>query len=72
MKDGTAMSSHLNDFNSIFGQLSAQGVEFNDSLKALFLLITLPESWDTFRTTINNSATLDGLTSAMVESSLLH
>ena len=42
------MSSHLNDFNTIFSQLSAQDVEFKDSVKALFLLITLPESWDIF------------------------
>ena len=48
MKEGTAMSSHLNDFNTIFSQLSAQDVEFQDSVKALFLLITLPESWDIF------------------------
>ena len=44
MKDGTPMSSHLNEFNTIFSQLSAQEVEFEDSVKALFLLITLPES----------------------------
>lgn len=50
MKEGTTMSSHLNDFNTIFSQLSAQEVEFDDSVKALFLLITLSESWDIFRT----------------------
>ena len=40
-------------------------------MKALFLLITLPESWDTFRTAISNSALASGLTSANVESNLL-
>ena len=34
MKDGTPMSSHLNEFNTIFSQLSAQEVEFEDSVKA--------------------------------------
>ena len=40
-------------------------------MKALFLLITLPERWDTFRTAISNSAQASGLTSVNVESSLL-
>ena len=41
-------------------------------MKALFLLITLPESWETFCTAISNSApAATGLTSANVESSLL-
>ena len=40
-------------------------------MKALFLLITLPESWDTFRTTISNYAPASGLTFANVESSFL-
>ena len=71
MKDETPMSSHLNEFNTIFSQLSAQEVEFADSVKTLFLLITLPESWDTFRTAISNSTPASGLTSASEESSLL-
>ena len=40
-------------------------------MKALFLLITLPESWDTFQIAISNFAPTSGLTSANVESSLL-
>ena len=71
MKEGTAMSNHLNEFNTIFSNLSAQEIEFSDSVKALFLLITLPESWDTFRTAISNSAPPGGLTEANVSSSLL-
>ena len=65
------MSSHLNEFNTIFSQLSAQEIKFDDSVKAIFLLVTLPESWDTFCTTVSNSAPANGLTSANVESSLL-
>ena len=67
MKDGTSMLSHLSEFNSIFNQVSGQGRELNDSLKALFLLITLPDSWDTFCTTIRMNATADGLSSVTVE-----
>ena len=65
------MSDHLNEFNTIFSQLSVHEVEFQDSVKALFLLITLPESSETFCTAISNSTPAVGLTSANVESSLL-
>ena len=65
------MSNHLNDFNTIYSNLVAQEVEFPDSVKAFFLLITLPDSWDTFRTAISNCALPSGLTEANVASSLL-
>lgn len=70
MKEGTAMSNHLNEFNTIFSQLSAQEIVFSDLVKAMFLLITLPNSWETFRIALSNSVVLDGLTSANVEGSL--
>ena len=50
---------------------TAQGVKFDEPVRAMFLLITLPESWDTFRTPLSNSAPPDGLTIAGVEGSLL-
>ena len=37
----------------------------------MFLLVTLPESWDTFRTAISNSVPAGELTNSNVESSLL-
>ena len=60
MKDGTNMSSHLNDFNYIFGQLNGQGIDFNDSLLALLLLSMLLKSLDTFKMTIRNLPNVDG------------
>ncbi|MCO5612796.1 hypothetical protein L7F22_067067 [Adiantum nelumboides] len=71
MKESTLMSAHLNEFNTILSQLQAQEVEFKDSVKAMFLLVTLPDLWDTFRTAISNSAPPDGLKCTDVESSLL-
>ena len=56
MTKGTSMSNHLNEFNTIFSQLSAQEIKFDDFVKAIFLLVTLPESWDTFRTVVSNFA----------------
>ncbi|MCO5551469.1 hypothetical protein L7F22_004973 [Adiantum nelumboides] len=64
MKEGTSLSNHLNEFNNIFSNLSLQEVEFEDLVKALFLLITLSESWDIFSTTIGNSSSSSGLTLA--------
>ena len=37
----------------------------------MFLLVTLPKSWDTFRIAISNSTPKDGLSSADVEGNLL-
>ncbi|MCO5588718.1 hypothetical protein L7F22_042677 [Adiantum nelumboides] len=71
MKEGTPMSNYLNEFNTIYSQLLAQGVRFDKPVRAMFLLITLPESWDTFRIALSNFAPPDGLTIAGVEGSLL-
>ena len=71
MKDGTSMSNHLSEFNSVFDQVTRQGIELNDSLKALFLLITLLDSWDTFCTTVSTKTATDGLSCIVVEASLL-
>ncbi|MCO5552787.1 hypothetical protein L7F22_006304 [Adiantum nelumboides] len=71
MKEGTPISNHLNEFNTIYSQLPAQSVRFDEPVRAMFLLITLPESWDTFCTALSNSAPPDGLTIAGVEGSLL-
>ena len=71
MKEGTSISSHLNELNSIYGKLVAQEVEFKESMKVLFLLITLPDSWDTFCTTVSTNKAADGLFSVTVEASLL-
>ena len=71
MKEGTSMSNHLNEFHTIFSQLIAQEIIFPNVVKAMFLLITLPDNWDTFRIALSNSITPNGLTSANVEGSLL-
>ncbi|MCO5556761.1 hypothetical protein L7F22_010313 [Adiantum nelumboides] len=41
MKEGTAMSNHLNEYHTTFSQLTAQEIVFPDSVKAMFLLIIL-------------------------------
>ena len=71
MEEGASMNAHLNEFNTIFSQLTTQKIIFEDNVKAMFLLVTLPDSWDTFRTAISNSVPAGELTSTNVESSLL-
>ncbi|MCO5574099.1 hypothetical protein L7F22_027876 [Adiantum nelumboides] len=41
-KETTPMSTHLNEFKTILSELQAQEV------KAMFLLVTFHDSWDTF------------------------
>ncbi|MCO5571212.1 hypothetical protein L7F22_024947 [Adiantum nelumboides] len=56
MKEGSSVNSHLNEFNSLYSeQLTSKGLIFDDEMKAIFLLCSLPVSWDTFNTTISNS-----------------
>ncbi|MCO5579619.1 hypothetical protein L7F22_033476 [Adiantum nelumboides] len=61
MKEGIAMSKHLNEFHTIFSQLTAQKIVFPDSMKAMFLLITLSDNWDTFCMVLSNFFTPEGL-----------
>ncbi|MCO5570053.1 hypothetical protein L7F22_023767 [Adiantum nelumboides] len=56
MKEGSSVSSHLNELNNVFSQLTSKGLNFDDEMKAIFLLCSLPSSWDTFNTAISNSA----------------
>ncbi|MCO5571526.1 hypothetical protein L7F22_025269 [Adiantum nelumboides] len=56
VKEGGTIFGHLNEFNSLFSQLTSQGFDFDYKLKSLFLLCSLSNSWDIFCTTISNSA----------------
>ncbi|MCO5552572.1 hypothetical protein L7F22_006085 [Adiantum nelumboides] len=55
MKEVSSVSSHLNEFNALYLQLTSKGLNFDDEMKAIFLLCSLPASWDTFNTAISNS-----------------
>ncbi|MCO5602073.1 hypothetical protein L7F22_056200 [Adiantum nelumboides] len=71
MEEGDSTNAYLNEFNTIFSQPATQKITFEDNVKSMFLLVTLPESWDTFKTAISNLVPTDELTSINVESSLL-
>ena len=58
-QDGTLMTDHLNTFQGIINQLAGMNIKFEEEVQGLWLLGTLPNSWETFRTSLSNS-TLDG------------
>ncbi|MCO5563638.1 hypothetical protein L7F22_017285 [Adiantum nelumboides] len=71
MKEGSSVSSHLNEFNSLYSQLTSKGLNFDDEMKAIFILCSLLASWDTFNTTISNSTHGGKLAFSDVTSALL-
>jgi hypothetical protein len=56
MKESDSITAHLNDYEGIISQLSAQGMTIDDELKALLLMSTLPQSWETFVMTVCNAS----------------
>ena len=50
---------HLSMFSGVVNQLQGTGLTpFDDKLKAIFLLMTLSDSWETLVVSLLNSATL--------------
>uniref|UniRef100_A0A2N9IPG8 Integrase catalytic domain-containing protein n=1 Tax=Fagus sylvatica TaxID=28930 RepID=A0A2N9IPG8_FAGSY len=56
MAEGTAVAQHLNEFNTITNQLSSVEIEFDDEIRALIVLASLPNSWEAMRMAVSNSA----------------
>ncbi|MCO5592422.1 hypothetical protein L7F22_046425 [Adiantum nelumboides] len=71
MKEGSSVSFHLNEFNALFLQLTLKELNFDDEMKAIFLLCSLPASWDTFNIAISNSTHGGKLAFGDVTSALL-
>ncbi|MCO5560558.1 hypothetical protein L7F22_014173 [Adiantum nelumboides] len=63
--------AHLNEFNSLFNQLTLKGLNLDDEMKTIFLLCSLPSSWDTFCMAISNLAPGGQLVFGDVTSSML-
>ncbi|MCO5570246.1 hypothetical protein L7F22_023965 [Adiantum nelumboides] len=71
MKEGSSVSSHLNEFSALYSQLTSKELNFDDEMKAIFLLCSLAASWDTFNTAISNSTHGGKLAFGDVTSALL-
>lgn len=55
MKEGGSVANHINDFNMIVSQLSSVEINFDDEVKALILMSSLPDSWDSVVVAISSS-----------------
>ena len=55
MKESMPTTSHINTFNRVLAELSSQGLNFEEEVKALALLSSLPASWEIFCTTFANT-----------------
>ncbi|XP_059437679.1 retrovirus-related Pol polyprotein from transposon TNT 1-94 isoform X1 [Corylus avellana] len=56
MAEGTPVAQHLNEFNTITNQLSSMEINFDDEIRALIVLASLPNSWEAMRMVVCNSA----------------
>ncbi|KAA0051598.1 Retrovirus-related Pol polyprotein from transposon TNT 1-94 [Cucumis melo var. makuwa] len=71
-QDGAPMLDHLNKFQGILNQLSRMNIKFEDEIHGLWVLGTLPNSWEIFRASLSNSALNGILSMDLVKSSMLN
>uniref|UniRef100_A0A2N9HJJ4 Reverse transcriptase Ty1/copia-type domain-containing protein n=1 Tax=Fagus sylvatica TaxID=28930 RepID=A0A2N9HJJ4_FAGSY len=50
------MAKYLNEFNTITNQLFFVEIEFDDEIRILIVLASLPNNWEAMRMVVNNSA----------------
>ncbi|KAL6326923.1 hypothetical protein AAG906_012530 [Vitis piasezkii] len=55
MVENASIAQHLNEFNTITNQLSSVEIDFDDEIRALIVLSSLPNSWEVMRMAISNS-----------------
>ena len=71
-KEGSPILDQINDFQGIHDQLLGMGVNFDDEIQGLWLLNTLPDSWETLRVSLTNSATGGKVTMEYAKSGVLN
>jgi hypothetical protein len=55
MSEGGSVVDHLNEFNTVTNQLSFVKVDFDDEVRALLILCSLPERWNGLVMDVSNS-----------------
>ena len=55
MAENASVAQHLNEFNTITNQLSSVEIDFDDEIRALIVLASLPNNWEAMRMAISNS-----------------
>ena len=54
MAKGGSIVDHLNEFNTITSQLSSVGVNFDEEIRALLILCSLPKRWNSLVMVMSN------------------
>jgi hypothetical protein len=54
MSEGGFVADHLNEFNTVTNQLSSVKVDFDDEVRALLILCSLPKSWNDLVMVVSN------------------
>ena len=55
MYENSLVANHLNDFNMVLNMLSSVTIEFDEEVRALLILCSLPESWNSLVMVVSNS-----------------
>jgi hypothetical protein len=55
MSEGGSVADHLNEFNTVTNQLSSVKVDFDDEVRAILILCSLPERWNGLVMAVINS-----------------
>jgi hypothetical protein len=55
MSEGGSVADHLNNFNTVTNQLSSVKVNFDDEVRALLILCSLPKRWNDLVMAVSNS-----------------
>ena len=55
MIENASVAQHLNEFNTITNQLPSVEIDFDDEIRALIVLASLPNSWEATRMAVSNS-----------------
>ena len=58
MRETDPASSHINTFSQVLSELSSQGINFEEEVKALALLSSFLASWEVFYTAFANSRSI--------------
>lgn len=55
LSEGSSIQDHLNEKNAVVGQLQSVSIKFEDEVRALLFLCSLPESWNSVGMAVSNS-----------------
>ncbi|GKV38176.1 hypothetical protein SLEP1_g46114 [Rubroshorea leprosula] len=69
--EGKNVSEHLNNFQEILNKLVTVKLAIDDEVRALILLSSLPDSWETLVVTLSNSTRDGEMTLQLVKDSIL-